>query len=89
MDNKKVVVTHFLPSPECIIPFYQGNSLNPYFCNDLDGVINEHSPELWIYGHTHSKLDKIHSNGKTRLLCNPRGYPKENKDYFKWKVVEI
>lgn len=88
-ENKKVVVTHFLPSQECIIPFYQGNNLNPYFCNDLDSVINEHSPELWIYGHTHSKLDKVHSNGKTRLLCNPRGYPKERKDYFKWKVVEI
>lgn len=87
-DKKTVVVTHFLPTQEVITPFWQGNNLNPYFCNDLDSIIAL-KPDMWIYGHTHDKGDKLHSNGHTRLLCNPRGYPKEKKDYFKWKVVEL
>jgi predicted phosphohydrolase len=96
VDKKRVVATHFLPSMDCIIPFYQGNNLNPYFCNDLDQIINDKAPNAWLYGHTHAPLDKLHSNGKTRLVCNPRGYPKEaedkasfRKEYYKWKVIEI
>lgn len=88
-EQKKVVITHWLPSMQCIAPFYKGNVLNPYFCNNLDGLINSYKPDMWLYGHTHSPLDIIHSNGKTRLVCNPRGYPKERKDYWKWRVLEL
>lgn len=87
--GRNVVVTHFMPSQEVITPFWKGNSLNPYFCNDMDYLIDQYKPELWLYGHTHDKGDKLHSNGKTRLVANPRGYPKEKKDYFKWKILEI
>lgn len=85
-QHKKVVVTHFCPSEKCIHPQYAGSWLNPYFaCNCeslMDGV------PLWIFGHTHSSFDfKIND---TRLLCNPRGYDKENKGkYDSQLVVEV
>lgn len=88
-NNKKVVVTHFMPSQETISPFWVDNNLNPYFCNDMDPLIIGYKPELWLYGHTHNKGDIIHSSGTTRMIANPRGYPKEKKDYFEWKVIEI
>lgn len=87
--EKNVVITHFLPSQEAISSFWRGNNLNPYFCNDMDDVISHYKPDLWLYGHTHDKGDIIHSSGKTRLVANPRGYPKEKKDNFKWKILEI
>lgn len=87
--EKKVVVTHFMPSQECISKFFANNDLNPYFCNDLDSLIAGFKPDLWVYGHTHDKGDNIHSSGKTRMVANPRGYPKERKEYFKWKVIEL
>lgn len=88
-DGRNVVITHFMPSQEVISPYWTGNALNPYFCNDMDYMINEFQPELWVYGHTHDKGDKLHSNGKTRMVANPRGYPREKKDNFKWKIIEI
>jgi predicted phosphodiesterase len=85
-NGKKVVITHFLPSKECIAPFFEGDALNPYFVNEVDHLISK--ADLWIYGHTHSSMDKKHTSG-TRMVCNPRGYPKERKEYFKWKIVEV
>ena len=32
----------------------------------------EHQPRLWIHGHTHESFD--YQIGKTRVVCNPRGY---------------
>jgi hypothetical protein len=29
--------------------------------------------DLWVHGHTHSSFD--YKLGKTRIICNPRGYP--------------
>lgn len=88
-DRRCIVVTHFVPSMQAIAPFWKGNPLNPYFINDLDYLIDEYKPELWLFGHTHDKHDFIHSNGKTRMVCNPRGYPREKPRKFKWKELEL
>lgn len=84
-----IVVTHFVPTMQCIHPRYKDDPLNPYFINDLDSMIDLWKPELWLFGHTHMSFDQIHSNGKTRLICNPRGYPGEHSKRFKWKEIEL
>lgn len=84
--GKKVVVTHFLPTIECIAPRWRGDALNPYFCNDLDDLVAE--ADLWLFGHTHERMDFISKTG-TRLVSNPHGYPGENREEFKWKVIEV
>jgi len=49
------------------------------FCSDLDELIesNKDNIKCWIYGHTHlPSINKIHG---IPFLCNPIGYPNENK----------
>lgn len=88
-EGKTVVVTHFLPSRRSIAPKYHGDALNPYFCTNLASTIKEEQPALWIHGHTHDSCD--YRIGRTRVICNPRGYvPQEpNPDFDPALVVEI
>jgi Icc-related predicted phosphoesterase len=75
-------VTHFLPAPPSISEKYHNDPLNPYFCSDLTSLIEEVQPDLWIHGHTHESCD--YSIGKTRVICNPRGYvPHEPNPNFR------
>ena len=67
-----VVITHHGPSPGSIAPCYIDNPLNPAFVSDLDDLIAEHEIVAWLHGHTHVALD--YYLGKTRVVCNPRGY---------------
>jgi|DEB19_MinimDraft_2_1074335.scaffolds.fasta_scaffold00348_19 predicted phosphodiesterase len=72
-----VVVSHFLPDDCCIDPkFAKEGMLNHYFANQL---ADRSMAELWLFGHTHSKVDLQESN--TRYVANPRGYPRENNCY--------
>lgn len=69
-----IVVTHMLPHPDCIAPRWQRSSENIFFLHDQSALIQERAPRLWVFGHTHETVDvKV---GKTRLVCNPRGYVK-------------
>jgi len=71
-SGKTVVVTHFPPSRRSIAPKYIGDSTAPYYCAELDGLIETAQPDLWIHGHTHESFD--YHIGRTRIICNPRGY---------------
>lgn len=82
--GKKVIVTHFLPAIEAIDPQYMRNpdsSLNKYFANDLGNWIADMTDTTWMFGHTHSSVDKM--LGDTRILANPYGYYPEavNKNF--------
>lgn len=77
---KTVVVTHHMPSFQAVAPEYLfGDSttrtLNAAFASNLDEFILKHQPAYWFFGHTHTKYDGL--IGKTRLICNPLGYPNE------------
>lgn len=70
-----IVVTHFAPHPRSTHPRFVGQVLNPYFVNNLDLLIEEVKPKLWIHGHVHDPFDyTVH---QTRVICNPLGYPGE------------
>ncbi len=74
-DQNMVVISHFAPSMKSVSPGFAGSSLNPYFCNEMDDLIEGLKVPFWIHGHTHSTHDYM--IGETRILCNPRGYPRE------------
>lgn len=84
-----VVVTHFLPHRKSIAERFIGDPLNPAFCSDLSRLIEEAQPDLWLHGHSHDSCD--YRVGKTRIVCNPRGYhPHElNPDFDPALVLEI
>ena len=74
-DGPTVVVTHFLPAMPSVAERYANNPLNPAFASRLEPVIERYRPELWIHGHTHAPCD--YEIFGTRVVCNPRGYPRE------------
>jgi len=86
-----VVVTHHCPSPRSVHPRYARDPLNPAFASNLDRLIERYGPDLWIHGHTHASFD--YRIGRTRVLCNPKGYgprhgaPAENARAYKPRLV--
>lgn len=90
-SSRKVVISHHLPSRKSIDPKYANSTINAAFASDLaDELINK--ADLWVHGHTHSSADYV--IGKTRVVCNPRGYPVskwdfENPNFQKQLLIEI
>ena len=83
---KRCVISHFVPHPLGSDPKFDSSPLQPYFICDMTRYMD--TVDLWLYGHTHTSKDFIHGN--TRLVCNPRGYGKENAGGFnKNLIVEI
>ncbi len=88
-DGQTVVVTHHAPSPLSVAPQFKTDVVSAAFASNLESLIAVHRPALWIHGHTHDPFDyAIHD---TRVVCNPRGYPQENRDqeFDPSLVVEI
>lgn len=87
---KNVVITHHSPVEASVAPKYHGDVMNGSFVSDYDKFFTEgdFKADLWIHGHTHEKVDV--TLGKTRFVCNPKGYRSEaSYDTFKPLIVEI
>lgn len=89
-----VVVTHYLPLDHCVHFEYRNSTVNPAFASHLPELFKgKCKPKLWIHGHTHKPVDLVYEY--TRVVCNPRGYPKsvyrpaENPDFNAQLVIEI
>lgn len=76
-EGPTVVVTHHLPASTSVAKRYANDPLNPAFASRLEDVIEKHRPDLWIHGHTHAPCD--YELFDTRIICNPLGYPGENR----------
>ncbi len=83
-----IVVTHHAPCNGSIAPEYVGNPWNRWFITpEMEPLILDHQPKLWIHGHVHSPHDYM--LGKTRIVCNPRGYRGEGVKFNPKLVIEI
>lgn len=71
-----IVVTHHLPAPTSVAPWFQGDALTDFFLCDMTPLISERRPALWAHGHAHDSFR--YRLGPTTVLCNPLGYPGEN-----------
>lgn len=88
--GKTVVITHHLPSMLSVAERFKNDPISACFASNLDHLFG-HS-DLWIHGHTHDSFD--YTVRGTRVICNPRGYSKFDKDVenFNFKpnlIVEI
>jgi predicted phosphodiesterase len=87
-DGPTVVVTHHGPSPKSVPERFDTDPLTPAFSSNLEHIIEKYQPALWVHGHTHDSFD--YTIGKTRVVCNPAGYPHEpNPDFVRDLVIEI
>lgn len=88
-NQKTVVISHHGPSAQSVTPEYKDDKLAPAYCSNLDAILHEFEPQLWIHGHTHHNVD--YHIGKTRVLSNQRGYvPEERvKTFDESFIIEI
>ncbi|MGV8988600.1 MAG: metallophosphoesterase [Cypionkella sp.] len=73
-----IVMTHFAPSWRSIPEANRADGVSPYYANDLEALIEESLPALWVHGHVHTASD--YEIGSTRILCNPAGYDGRGHD---------
>jgi hypothetical protein len=81
-----IVMTHHAPSPRSQHPRFIGDELTPAFVSDLDSLILEFQPALWVHGHTHWSVD--YRLGNTRIYSNQLGYPKEDAG-FRTDLIDV
>jgi Icc-related predicted phosphoesterase len=93
-EGATVVVTHHLPSPRSIFGMFRGHPLNPAFASNLEPMIEQYEPALWVHGHAHHSND--YRVGVTRIVANPKGYSaptgrprSENPDFEETLIVEV
>lgn len=99
-DGPTVVVTHHGPHYKSVHPRYAGLLINAAFVSDLTDFILKYQPTLWVHGHVHDCFDYM--VGNTRVVANPRGYPRnarqvrypnelvfENPAFDKALVIEL
>jgi Icc-related predicted phosphoesterase len=79
-DTKTVVITHHAPSEKSVPKKFKGSVLSSAFASNLEKVVESSDAELWVHGHMHTASD--YQLGRTRVLCNPRGYPNESDTHF-------
>ena len=86
-EGPTLVVTHHAPHPDSLDPRFVGNRTDPFFASDLSDLIERHGPDVWVHGHVHKARD--YRLGRTRIVCNPRGYPGERTGFVDPLVIEI
>lgn len=88
-NDNCIIITYHLPSESLIDNKYKVPNMiqyNQWFYCNLDSFIekNKNKIDCWIYGHTHMpSFKKIHN---IPFMCNPIGYPNENKEVDFQKV---
>lgn len=70
-----VVISHHAPSLMSVPVDFLTDKLTPAFASRLEHRIIEQKPILWVHGHIHAPSDYFIE--KTRVICNPLGYPGE------------
>ena len=86
-DGPTVVVTHHGPHPLSLAPRFREDLTSAAFISDLSPLIERHQPALWVHGHTHVGLD--YRVGRTRIVCNPRGYGNENPGFDPILTIDV
>lgn len=72
---KKVVVTHHAPSIQSLAMKFREDLVSAAYASNLEGLVEEINPLLWIHGHTHRCCEYM--IGNTRVISNQKGYPDE------------
>lgn len=75
--GKTVVITHHAPSALSVPPEYAEHPATPAYASPLDALVAQ--ADVWIHGHMHQACS--YRIGRCQVLCNPRGYAFESKNF--------
>ena len=89
--DKTVAVVHHCPRAESVAARWRDHPLTPCFASRLPDELLAQAA-LWVHGHTHDSFN--YQIGPTRVVCNPRGYPRaggasENPAFDPGLLVEV
>jgi Icc-related predicted phosphoesterase len=84
-DIPTVVITHHAPSLRSLSAHRHDDLLSAAYVSDLDEFVANSRAKIWIHGHIHTQQD--YWIGKTRVICNPRGYPDKPNPAFQPDLV--
>lgn len=85
--KNKIILTHHALSNNSTHPRYEGSPINCCFITDLTKFIIENDEATYVHGHCHDSFD--YNVGKSRVICNPKGYFTENENYSIAKGIII
>lgn len=71
--SRSVVITHHAPSLRSLPEHRHGQPISAAYASDLEPLIKQCGPALWIHGHIHTARD--YTLAQTRVINNARGYP--------------
>lgn len=89
-SERKIIITHHLPSNLCDAEEFKNSILNEAFTVNITDFVEKSNAEYWIYGHSHRNMPEI-TIGKTKLITNQFGYLqlKENKSFRLDKCFDV
>jgi len=84
-----VVITHHVPTAKSTPARYVGDPVNMFFLCDMEKLIKERKPKLWVHGHTHDSFNYMLE--KTHVVCNPLGYVgrQVNAEFIPNMMIEL
>ena len=82
-----IVVTHHAPSARSLSPRYANDPVSAAYASNLDDLVGQLAPALWIHGHTHHCVD--YRIGSTRVVSNQRGYREEQIGFVPDLIIEV
>ena len=88
--QKKIVVTHHVPTNLCNPEQFKNSTINPAFVSEHANLISTNNIDYWIYGHHHVNMPVTEING-TKLLTNQLGYVHldEHHAFRRNAIIEI
>ena len=72
VNEDAIVITHHVPANKSTPDRYANDPVNMFFMCDMEKLIKERKPKLWVHGHTHDSFNYM--LGHTHVICNPLGY---------------
>jgi Icc-related predicted phosphoesterase len=72
VNDNSIVITHHSPTFHSTPMRFKEEPVNMFFTCDMEILIKERKPKLWIHGHTHHSFNYMLHN--THIICNPLGY---------------
>ncbi len=83
--DKIVIITHHALSINSVLVELRNDHISASYSSNMDEFVSNINADLWVHGHIHTKCD--YYIGRTRIVCNPRGYPDEPVKGFNPKLV--
>lgn len=82
-DGRTVIITHHAPSSKSVPPRYRDDMYAACCASHLDGLVERVDAAVWIHGSQHDSADYM--LGRTRVVANPRGFPREQREVAPFK----